>query len=213
MTHHIPIIIWGMTDRTRYTVNGETGVWVQDAWYGAASGDTRVLRYTTMNGQGMMSVYRRDPDPMKTHDQRNFLADSDRTILCDERGNPTAVTGIQRYFPASVMCPAYWSPEQGVWWKRTEGVAVWWPGDNYPDSENGGWRYAHENAISFEESQGRLIMHHDENFYYMRADSPMSPPYWQLEYSRGYNYDVEKRRLLGFRDNLGGIVYDGISQD
>lgn len=202
MTHHIPSIIWGMTDRTRYTVNGETAVWVQDVKVFEQEHDEPVLRYTTLNGQGMMSVYTLSGDSLIVK------ADSDRTVTCDEHGNPTAVTGIQRYFPASVMCPAYWSPEQGTWWKRTEGVAVWHPGDNYPDSENGGWCFRHDNAISFEESQGKLYLHHDEEFWYKRADSPMSEPYWQLEYSRGYNYDVEQRRLLQFTDNLTKEIYE-----
>lgn len=192
---HVPSIIWGMTNRTRYTVNGETAVWVQDVWDHV---NELTLRYTTLNGQGMMSVYWCG---VVTTEGELVLADSDRTILCDEHGNPTSVTGIQRYFPPSVLCPAYLEVGER-WWKRTEGQWAWHPGDNYPDeplSEND--RYRHDNAFYTD----GVHLWHDEEFAYWRSYNGAEQ--WVIEYSRGFLYRVADRKLLHFTDNINNVTY------
>ena len=205
MTHHIPSILWGMTSRTRYTVNGEPAVRFRDV---RPSTSNTFLRYTTLNGHGMMSVYITKPNGTTNQ----IVADSDRTITCDEHGNPTSVTGIQRYFPPSVFCPAYWSPEQGVWWHSTEGVAAYKTGDNYPELSDMVCPYRHDNAIWFETIDGRIALHHDEVFWYFRHTSPVGAAEWVKEYDRGFLYDVDTRTLLQFTDNLTGEAYERASR-
>ena len=210
MTLHLPSILFGQPERTLYTVNGEPAVWFQDVWYGQADGDTRVLRYTTFNGQGMMSAYGVAAGDKMTV----YVADSDRTILCDEHGNPTEVTGIQRYFPPSVLCPAYLEVGER-WWKRTEGQWAWCPGTDpdgnplYPDeplSEND--RYRHDNSFY---SDGEHLWW-DEDFWYwthviFNAGDGRGLM-WKKEYSRGFLYRVADRTLLQFTDNLNGATYE-----
>ena len=203
---HIPSILFGQPERTLFTVNGEPAVWFQDV-----SVDFGVMaRYTTLGNSGMMSVYLSptEGDPV--------TADSDRTILCDEHGNPTEVKGIQRYFPPSVLCPAYLEVgERG--WKRTEGQWAWCPGTDpdgnplYPDeplSEND--RYRHDNSLWFETIDGELCLHHDEDFWYWEArpDWQIADGLFVMEYSRGFLYRVADRTLLQFTDNLSGRVYE-----
>src|SRR3990167_4811044 len=135
---YVPSVVFGQTVRTLFTVNGEDAVWVQDV----RQDQYTSLRYTTFSGQGMMSVY----VPVDAFEQTiEWCADSDRTILCDEYGNPTSVTGIQRYMPASVFCPAYL--ESGdLWWHRAEGLAAYKLGDNYPNSADAVSPYRHDNT-------------------------------------------------------------------
>lgn len=191
---HIPSIIWGLSFRTLFTASGEPALYVVDD-----CSDGFIRRYTTWNGTGMMSVYLEEDGFIK--------ADSDRTIICDVNGNPTAVTGIQRYFPASVMCPIELDDASGWWYRASEGLAVHKAGDNYPSSPEGGRGFRHGVAIWFETINGRKKMHQDEDFYYMSADSPMSPPYFKKVQSRGFLYDVQAGLLEGFTDNMTGTIY------
>jgi len=184
---HVPNVIFGQTTPTLYTVNGEPAVWVLDLKIFEQEHDVPVLRYTTLNGHGMMSVYTLSGDSLTVH------ADSDRTILCDPHGNPTSVTGIQRYMPASLFAPAYLEPGE-LWWRSTTGIAAHHPGDNYPDDGAGGFAYKHDNAWKIIDG----VLYHDEEVFYQVADSPMSKPYWKLVYKRGFKYDVENRELLAF---------------
>ena len=201
-TIHIPSILFGQPEPVWFLVNGKPVVRFQDV----PLSSTLMGRYTTFNGQGMLSVYASPFD--WTNDLQDKVADSDRTILTDEHGNPTEVTGIQRYFPPSVMCPAYWSPEQGVWWKSTEGVAAYRPGDNYPELSDAVCPYRHDNVIWFEKSGNELVMHHDEVFWYFRHTSPVGAAEWVMEYDRGFLYRVADRKLLQFTDNLNRRVYE-----
>ena len=201
MSVHIPSILFGQTERVLFKVNGEPAVWFQDVRSGSDW-----LRYTTMDGSGMMSVYNFEETEIDMC--IDLCARSDRTIKCAEHGNPTEVTGIQRYFQPSVLAPAYWSPEQGVWWKRTEGIAAYKPGDNYPELSDAVCLYRHDNAIWFETTDGELVMHHDEVFWYFRHTSPVGAAEWVKEYDRGFLYCVADRRLLQFTDNLNGRVYE-----
>lgn len=183
---HIPTIIFGQTTPVDFYVNGQLAVRLLDV--SPAFG--LMIRYTTFKGYGMMSVYSGQVmgDPI--------VADSDRTILCDEHGNPTQVTGIQRYMPASVFCPAYLEPGE-LWWRRTEGDWLWHPGDNYPDAPPLG-RYRHDNAWHIDD--GMLI--HAEEFSYLTDGE------WCMEYRRGFAYEIETRRLLQFTDHMDGRVYE-----
>ena len=206
---HIPSILFGQPERTLYTVNGEPAVWVQDE----RSDPLAYLRYTTMNGQGMMSVYEARPILEKPF----IVADSDRTITCDEHGNPTSVTGIQRYFPPSVLSPAYMEVGER-WWKRTEGLWAWWPStveedgtvhENYPDAPLAdNHRYRHDNSFY---SDGEHLWW-DEDFWYWIELIKNAPDglgwAWKREYSRGFLYRVADRKLLQFTDNLTGRVYE-----
>ena len=184
---YLPSVIFGQTTRTLFKVNGEPAVWVQDVFQSPGY-EIQYIRYTTWNDCGMMSVYRQG--------HSEFTADSDRTILCDEHGNPTTVTGIQRYLPApgSVFCPVYLEVGE-TWFHSTEGDWSHCAGDNYP----GDWpmgRYRHDNAWCTD----GVHVYHDEEFFYQRAASPMSPPYWELEYRRGFVYEIETRWLIQFTD-------------
>ena len=181
---HIPSIIFSQD--VDFTVNGELALHLRDV----LDGDL-ILRYTTHSSAGMLSVYahRGIADVI--------VADSDRTILCDEHGNPTQVTGIQRYFPPSVLCPAYLEVGER-WWKRTEGLWAWSSGDNYPTEPWPDATYAHENSFFFETIDGELYLHHDERFHNLGA----------LVFDRGYLYSVADRTLLQFTDNLTHAVYE-----
>ena len=207
---HIPSILFGQQERTLFTVNGEPAVWVQDVTIVGASHPKDIyLRYTTLNGQGMMSVY--------LDDGETIVADSDRTILCDSNGNPTEVTGIQRYFPPSVLAPAYLDVGERKW-IRTEGLWAWWPStveedgtvhENYPDAPLAdNHRYRHDNAFY---SDGKHLWW-DEDFWYWVELIKNAPDglgwAWKKEYSRGFLFDVADRTLLHFTDNLNGRVYE-----
>ena len=181
---HIPSILFGQQERTLFTVNGEPAVWFQDVRDRDDIG--LVLRYTTINGEGMMSVYHESLGGVT-------VADSDRTILCDEHGNPTEVTGIQRYFPPSVLCPAYLEVGERKFY-RTEGQWAWSSGDNYPAEPWPDATYAHENAFF---SDG-VRLWWDEDFYMLG----------KRVYSRGFLFDVADRTLLQFTDNLNGATYE-----
>ena len=190
MKLHIPSILFGQPERTLFLVrvNGVLvpAVWVQDVTIVGASHPKDIyLRYTTLNGQGMMSVY--------LDDGETIVADSDRTILCDSNGNPTEVTGIQRYFPPSVLCPAYLEVGERKFY-RTEGLWAWSSGDNYPAEPWPDATYAHENAFF---SDG-LRLWWDEDFYILG----------ERVYSRGFLFDVADRTLLQFTDNLAGMAYE-----
>ena len=224
---HIPTILFGQPERTLFRVNGVDAVWFQDV---KAVDRTSVLRYTTIAGAGMMSVY---VAANAADTSVICVADSDRTILCDEHGNPTSVTGIQRYFPPSVLAPAYLEVGERKFY-RTEGQWAWLPStpvrddppewnmppgytveyssqliENYPDAPfNENDRYRHDNSFY---SDGEYLWW-DEDFWYWIELIKNAPDglgwAWKKEYSRGFLFDVADRTLMQFTDNLRGRVYE-----
>ncbi len=176
-------VIFGQTERALFKCNGTEIAWMQDCVSAPYQ-----LRYCTGSPSnlnypaGNMDVY-------QIVDGK-ILTICAKSITSNERGEPTAITAVQRYFPPTVLAPAI-LPIYTTVVSETEGAYGWCAGDGYPDAPIEGKTFRHRVEV-----------------YHTGFTLQVDEQYWDGDerlYWKQFTYEIARNRLLSWYDQIALI--------